>query len=92
MQLCLCGRTLWALGRLWDVSAGLWDVPHDDYHHYDDHFLLSAGDGSLLWQRGVWRRTGMSSSVRVRALSIGHGLYGDGSDLVRVPRRVDPVR
>jgi len=68
---------------------------HLDIDYHDHHFLVSAGDGRLLRWRGLWRgRLWELSSDRwvPAALSIGHDLYGDGSDLVRVHGRVDPVR
>jgi len=68
---------------------------HLDIDYHDHHFLVSAGDGCLLRRGGLrrGRHAGMSSVRRTHsALSIGHDLHGDGSDLVRVHGRVDPVR
>ena len=77
------------------VLAESLPADHLDIDYHDHHFLVSAGDGCLLRRGGLWRgQYAGLSSVRwaPAALSIGHDLYGDGSDLVRVHGRVDPVR
>jgi hypothetical protein len=65
------------------------DHLHHDVDYHDHHFLLSARDGGLLRQRGLWpgRDAGVSSIPGApAALSIGHDLYSDRSNVVRVHR------
>ena len=47
VQLCVWGRTLRTLRRLFDVPGRLWGVPDDDEHdlNYDNH------GGGHLWEQ-----------------------------------------